>query len=204
MEHPDRIRYAKLMSKVRIRLTVVRAFLDKEVHAVYERASTESMCLQLRKVLELIAFSALVSHREAYTKVRADIAKDWHGKRILKAVEKINPNFYPCPMPRFFNNARVHGGYLTRTQFAKLYGASGELLHSTNPFRRARDFAAFERRIPFWVARIETLLSEHSVSLAGSGERLWVTVPMQEKQPITVRNLVPKLDALPMPSPKLR
>jgi hypothetical protein len=204
MEHPDRIRYAKLMSEARMRLSVVKAFLDKQVHAVYVQASTESMCLQLRKVLELIAFSALVSHRPAYIKVRADIAKDWHGKRILKTVEKINPNFYPCPMPRVLNNVRVRGGYLTRTQFAKLYDACGELLHSTNPFRRTRDFAAFERKIPLWVARIETLLSAHSVSLAGSGDRLWVTVPMQEAQPITVRHLVRKLETRPMQSPKPR
>ena len=40
MKHPERIRYAKLMSEARIRLSVVHAFLDRKVHAVYVRAST--------------------------------------------------------------------------------------------------------------------------------------------------------------------
>lgn len=185
------------MHEARLRLNVLRAFSSGEANTAYVRTNTESICLQLRKVLELIAFSSLVCHREAYSKVRHDIAKDWHGNRILKAVEKINPSFYPQPVngwvsrkrgpPRFEN---LRGGYLSRNQFAKLYDRCGDLLHSTNPFAREKNFASFSRMSPEWVRRIESLLMEHTVSIGPRHELLWVDVPMDLEKPVVVQHLV--------------
>lgn len=179
-----------------MRLSVLRSFAAGAADTTYVRINTESMCLQLRKVLELIAFSTLVSHREAYSKVRQDIAKDWHGNRILKAVEKINPAFYPRPVngwverkpghPRF---EHLRGGYLSQSQFAKLYDRCGELLHSTNPFAKAKSFTSFSRKCPEWTLRIEKLILEHTVSLSPHGDLLWVNVPMELEKPLVVHHL---------------
>ncbi len=197
MKQADLDRYASLMHEARLRLNVLRSLSSGESNTTYVRTNTESICLQLQKVLELIAFSSLVSHREAYSKVRQDIAKDWHGNRILKAVEKINPLFYPQPVngwvstksgPARFKNLR--GGYLSRSQFAKLYDRCGELLHSTNPFAKEHNFASFTRMSPEWVQRIEKLLLEHTVSIGPRSELLWVDVPMDIEKPVVVQHLV--------------
>jgi len=57
-------------------------------------------------------------------------------------------------------------------------------------FMRERDFDAFRRRIPIWVERIERLLVEHRVSLAGSGDLLAVSMPLDDDLPIVVRHWV--------------
>lgn len=196
MNQKDLDQYAELMHEARVRLNVLKDFLSGKANTIYVRTNTESMCLQLRKILELIAFSALVSQRDAYTIVRQDIAKDWHALRILKAVEKVNASFYPRPVSGWkkknggmagFNFIR--GGYLSRVQFKKLYDGCGDLLHSTNPFTLERNFSAFSKKIPFWVDRIEILLSQHTIVLAASSELLWVQVPMNLDDPVVVQHV---------------
>lgn len=197
MTQGDLDHYASLMHEIRRRLEVIRSFLAGRITTTYLRTNTESMCLQLRKVLELIAFSSLVSQRTAYELVRQNIGRDWHAERILMAVEKFNPRFYPKPVQGFlppvgqraarFNFTRC--GFLTRRQFTKLYDSCGGILHASNPFSSERNFVAFSRAIPATVKRIEALLSEHAVCLASSTEHLWVHVPAVLSHPVVVQHI---------------
>lgn len=189
---PDRDRYAKLMWEARLRLEVVSDFLQGTASATYVQASIESMALQLRKLLELIAFSSLVSNRDAYEAVRSDIAKDWHANRILRRVESINPKFYPQPVDGFVGSKwkKVRSGFLTRLQFAELYDECGNILHVPNPLGRGRSSLVFQRKIPLYLCRLERLLSEHVVQLASSKELLWVKVPRDIEKPVAVRHLI--------------
>lgn len=180
------------MWECRYRVETLRDFTSGKTHCTYLQTTIESEALQLRKLLELIAFSSLVSYQEAYRSVRSDIAKDWHADRILRRIESINPKFYPAPVDGFNKKDwnRVTSGYLTRKQFERLYDTCGAILHSQNPFSKGKSSLSFHRKVPEYLGRIETLLSEHLVELAESRELIHVIAPMEENAAIQVRHLV--------------
>ena len=182
------------MWECRYRVETLRDFTSGKNHCTYLQTTVEAEALQLRKLLELIAFSSLVSYQKAYRSLRNDIAKDWHAARILRKIESINPEFYPVPTDGFDRKGwhRVQGGYLTRKQFERLYDRCGAMLHSQNPLSKGKSSLAFHKKVPEYLDRIETLLSEHLVELAGSRELIHVIAPMEENAPIQVRRLVRK------------
>ncbi len=192
MESRVRRKYASMMWECRYRVETLRDFTSGSTQCAYLQTTIESEALQLRKLLELIAFSSLVSYQEAYRSVRSDISKDWHAVRILRKIEGINPAFYPVPIDGFNRRGwnKVQGGYLTRKQFERLYDKCGAILHSQNPFSKGRSSLSFHKRVPEYIGRIEALMSEHLVELAGSQELIHVIAPMMENSPIQVRYLV--------------
>lgn len=188
--------YATLMDELRLRLDVVESFINGRSNSVYIRTNTESMCLQLRKCLELIAFASLVANREAYANVRADIAKDWHAARIIKKLRTINAHFFPVPVGERVTPDRHQDGFkqikelaLTPRHLIHLYDKCGDLLHATNPFTENRNFLAFSKRIPTYLLRIRALTRHHLIWLVGMEEGLHVTVPESPSLPVTVTTL---------------
>ena len=185
-----RRKYLELMLEVEKRLEVLNGFISKEIGALYVQTTIESEALQLRKILELIAYSSLIAHKTAYESIRSDISKDWHASRILRKVETLNPGFYPIPTNGIKNGnwRRVRGGFLTRKQFETLYDRCGNVLHSKNPFSKISQYSlSFHKQVPSYVSRIERLLEEHVVVLAGSNEIIHVKVPFFTGQPNQLR-----------------
>ncbi|MEP3825465.1 MAG: hypothetical protein ABJM19_12795 [Marinobacter sp.] len=192
MDSRTRRKYASLMWECRYRLETLRDFVEGRTHCTYLQTTIESEALQLRKLLELIAFASLVSYQDAYRSIRDDIAKDWHAARILKKIEGINPDFYPTPV-RGHDGKRwrkLSGGYLTRRQFSQLYDKCGAMLHTKNPFSKGKNSLAFHNQVPEYLRRIEQLLSEHYVRLAKTNELVHVTAPMDPESSIQVRVFV--------------
>ena len=87
--------YCNLMYEVKKRIAVVQGFLGGQINAIYPRMTIELAVLQLRKMLELIALVSLVAHKDEYAKRHQKFASHWHAERILRDIEKINPDFYP-------------------------------------------------------------------------------------------------------------
>ena len=54
--------------------------------------------LQIRKILELIAFASLVANKNVYTAVFSKVSKAWNAGDLLKELEQVNPDFYPVPI----------------------------------------------------------------------------------------------------------
>ncbi|WPC04101.1 hypothetical protein SBP02_15150 [Pseudomonas benzenivorans] len=192
MESKNRRKYASMMRECRYRIETLRDFTSGKTHCTYLQTTIESEALQLRKLLELIAYSSLVSYQEAYRSVRSDIAKDWHAARILRKIEGINPEFYPIPISGWNKKGwnKIRGGYLTRKQFETLYDKCGTMLHIQNPFKKGKSSLAFHKKVPEYLDRIESLLAEHVVNLAESEELVHVLAPMEANAPIQVRHLV--------------
>lgn len=192
MDSRTRKKYASLMWECRNRIEALRDLVEGRTNCTFLQTTIESEALQLRKLLELIAFASLVSYQEAYRAIRDDIAKDWHAGRIIRKIKIINPHFYPTPVrghdgKRWF---KVNSGYLTQHQFSKLYDTCGAMLHIKNPFTKGRSSIAFHDKVPNYLDKIERLLSEHYMRLARTDELIYVTVPMERDSPITVRLLV--------------
>ncbi|GEA02979.1 hypothetical protein KUL17_18760 [Alteromonas sp. KUL17] len=180
-------KYAECMEEIKKRTEVIRAFLDGRCNALYKQTTAESICLQVRKILELIALASLVANKEEYAKVRANFSKDWHAKRILKSVEEINPKFYPSPSTQIIDKVTgkvlevkaIKSGFLTRKDFENIYDRCGGLLHAQNPFAATKDIDNFLKIVPSWLEKIKTLLNHHQAQLVQDDLQFWVV--MQSK-----------------------
>jgi hypothetical protein len=163
-----RKKYLRLMWEVNKRLEVLKSLASEGINVLYPQVTIETEALQLRKVLELIAYSSLIAHKDLYQSARNDIGKDWHAKRIIKKVSSINPDFYPVPTKGFYDGKwnDLRGRFLTIKQFENLYDACGDMLHVKNPFSKiSKSVFAFHKRVPKYIEKLEILLDEHRLAL---------------------------------------
>src|SRR6267154_4901847 len=86
------------MEEVKRRISVVDFFFTGGGHALYVPTTVESVGLQLRKVMELIAFGSLVANKDAYSTMYAEFAKHWNARLLLRDLARINQDFYPKPV----------------------------------------------------------------------------------------------------------
>lgn len=181
-------KYAACMEEIKMRTEVIRAFFDGRCSALYKQTTAESIGLQIRKILELIALASLVANKDEYARNRAKFASDWHAKRILSDIEAINPLFYPVPTEQVHDESGenvvetklVSSGYLTKAEFEKLYDKCGSILHAQNPFSATKDIDRFIKDVPEWMKKIMKLLNHHQIQLVQSDLQFWVL--MQSKK----------------------
>ena len=87
------------MEEVRDRINLVRSVGEHNITTGREVFDVELVFVQLRKVLELIAFASLTANKDKYCAAHANFATHWRAKSMLEELEKINPDFYPMPIP---------------------------------------------------------------------------------------------------------
>ena len=174
--------YANSMSRIRQRLTLVQQVLDREIELGSDAFDAELVYLQFRKVLEEIAYSSLAANKAEYSALHANFAKHWKAEKILQVLEGLNTDFYPQPLEAPTSALGLHhfdiltNDYLTREEFALLYDASSQVLHTRNPYSQEDPVIQAKYSGNQWVSRIQRLLSWHSVRLL-SGEVLIANIP---------------------------
>jgi hypothetical protein len=165
--------YCNVMEEVKKRDLVIRGFLAGRCSTAYKATNLECVCLQVRKILELIALGSLVVNKEEFSKYHVNFHKYWHGGRILKDIERINPKFYPVPIKEESSSApkikaewkNVTEGYLTKDDFTDVYEKCGKILHADNPFGSKTDYSYYESQVTSWMSKIIRLLSTHVIHL---------------------------------------
>ena len=175
------IAYCNCMEDVKARLVLIKQITEGHSPLGSEGLDGEVVCLLLRRVLEQIAFSSLVAHRETYETVYKDLGTVWRAKALIERMEKLHPDFYPSPVrPGVSQYLGVHhhfdplnDGYLTKEDFVFLYNTASDGIHTWNPFKAAERILKFERPISEWVNRIMALLDYHLVHLVGTQD-LWL------------------------------
>src|SRR5882724_396089 len=95
----DRKLYRNCMQEIRFRLSFVRD-LRKQNGTGSVVIDKELVFLQLRKMLELIAFASLTANREKYAAAHNTFSRHWKAKAMLEELAKLNPDFYPLPVQR--------------------------------------------------------------------------------------------------------
>ena len=158
------------------------ALFTNDTQTLYEATTIESACLQFRKILELIAFSSLIANQKSYSKQHAKFATHWNANTLLRDLERVNPKFYPQPViqipsphpmiPRKIENKL--DGYLTKTQFVKVYEKCGGIMHANNPYGTKTNFEYYIENMPKWAKLIEGLLNAHVVKLLGDDKRFYL------------------------------
>lgn len=178
--------YAQQMREIKRRIEVIDFFLFREGHALYLPTTIESVCLQFRKILELIAFSSLIANKERYTAAYANFSSHWNAELLLKDLRRINPKFYPQPIeerqserPGIKTDATpITDGHLTEDDFVVIYKKCGGMLHAANPFGSKIGPHFFQKSFPSWRKKIIRLLNCHEVHFVEDTD-IWI-IHMQE------------------------
>jgi hypothetical protein len=178
----DLMRYLNLMEGVKRRVGYVEALLNRKVTLENEQADYEIVSLQFRKILETVAFAALVANRAEYEAKHASFAAHWRAKDILAKMEKLNPDFYPVPFtieelgPGRKHLTPIVDGVLTKEDFVFLYDRCSETIHELNPYAPGERLIDFRRPPYEWLKRVWLLLSNHFISFVGRDDRWLITM----------------------------
>jgi len=180
--------YWDCMARIRDRINVLDKIVSGGITIPYQDQMAELIFVQFRKSLEEIAFATLSANRQKYSEVHANFSKHWRAKDMLEVVDKINPNFYPVPLPPPVEASPGHHhfgdplaeGFITREDFVLLYNCSSEALHTRNPYKEGDATIRIKYTVQEWVERFRRLLLWHSTELL-SGDRWIVHVPAEGK-----------------------
>ena len=160
--------YCDLMEEVKSRVGAINQLM--ELPGITIRTRVESICLQLRMLLELIVFSSLVSNKDAWQRSQKELQSSQDIGNRLRELKRIHPHFYPRPVDL---QASVAGkepadrveGFLSEDQLIEVYGRLGNILHAENPLGRDTDYRFFIDAVPGWISQVQNLLECHKVYL---------------------------------------
>jgi hypothetical protein len=153
------------------------------------QTTVETLGLQIRKILELVALASLVANKFEYEKHRKNFQRDWNAKRILETLDKANPKFYPQPSKQVVSPETgrsvevkpITSGHLTRTDYEELYDKCSDILHASNPFSAdQQEIQSFLDRAPEWMEKIQVLLNHHQMQLVDESVQLWVLMQAKD------------------------
>lgn len=182
-EHERAAQYCSSLNDIRLRLMLVESLCESTFTTGSTTFDNELAAINLRKILEHIAFGSLTANSTAYTAAYDGIASVWRAKKLLDKLEFIHSDFYPRPLqipnatinqgsPRHLHFDYVKHGYLTRDEFVELYDTCSEVIHSRNPFK---ENTVVDFRLPIieWAGKIRSLLALHLFRLSGLPQ-LWI------------------------------
>src|ERR1035437_4908675 len=90
--------YCKLMNEVKMKTTAIAEIRNGTKSTSFVITNIEFCCLQIRKIIELVALSSLVANKNQFERLMIKFEHLWNLKEILKDIKKLNPDFYPQPI----------------------------------------------------------------------------------------------------------
>ena len=171
--------YLKLMYEFRER-TIAVGLMCNDMYRVKKSGNVfeiENICLQMRKLLELIAMSSLVMNRKAFEKAEKSFQTMWNAKLILKDIKHIHPQFFPMSISGTLSKDEngcwvmdeITHEPLAEETFCKIYDKCGAALHIQNPFSENKQlFNELWDKIPIWLDKIYLTMEKHMVFLYGT------------------------------------
>ena len=192
--------YGDVMSELKGRLFLADDFIVKRLTTGSDITDIEFIALQLRKVMELVALGSIVPNKAKYQKLRENFHKDYHARRILVDLEKVNPNFFPKAMLRVPVSGpgadvqvdKRQGVWLTKKRFERQYDKLGKVMHADNPFAQRRPYAALYQQYRELIKNLWELLEFHLITLV-NGKAEWCVFMQDRNQPVKVLSLGPKI-----------
>lgn len=155
-EELDIDQYTDLMEEIKLKMDAIQRLM--EIPGVINLTRVESVCLQLRMILELIIFSSLVSNKDAWRKSQDELRRAWNIKEIMKDLKKIHCKYYPEPKGK-------ERHYLTEDRLVTVYDQLNKIIHAENPLGAGTNLRHYMESVPKWLQWIMGLLKEHKVFL---------------------------------------
>ncbi|MFL8906454.1 hypothetical protein ACKA01_05050 [Helcococcus kunzii] len=172
--------YQDCLYEIKKRIEVISNHINRVTTEKYLIVEVETVCLQFRKILEKIALMSLVANKNLYEQQNKKFAKHYHAERIMRDLERVNPDFYPVPT-RLSKGQEVDewieikSGYLTKKDLVNIYEICGGMMHAQNPFASKKPLKELQRCFSGWLSKISTLLNHHHIKLVG-GEMMIVAM----------------------------
>ena len=169
--------YCNLMERTKRDLAGALQIMESTSIGIETRI--ETVAVQTRKILENIAFAALVSNKDAGGKTEEELKNLRYPKEIFKDLGKIHRNFFPTPVeirdPTKGKPFAVKTkGVINREKLVQMYGELSSLAHSTNPLDEPVDLEYFEQKIPVWLEEIVNTLDTHQVMLLHHPDHFYI------------------------------
>ena len=197
--------YRELMTEIWRRADFIGKFLTVPQLGIYNVTRIESICLQVRMILENIALGCLVANGEHLESLPKKIEKAYHADTILNRLDTIVPECYPQPLvlvPRRpdstiramdINHDKFLGEWvdrppdewLNRAEFKEVYGRVGNILHARNPLGALPDIAYYEEMAPLWLNKIVGLVTHHKISIQSEQQIYIAQIPPDGEVTIT-------------------
>ena len=137
----------------------------------------ESTSLQIRKILELIAYlSVLVNNEKLNHKER----NEWNPKNIIEALRKKTTIFYPFPshvFPQSKENSEpvlIPFGYknaLTQEDFVNAYNVCGKNLHAQHPLKDKLNIDHVFAENKNILNKLKGLLERHTIAIRHGADK---------------------------------
>lgn len=181
MNESDISKYCNLMEEVKRRMNVIDALHADNGRTLYEATAIESIYLQFRKILELVAMGSLIANKKIMTDAYKNIEKSWNAEYILNDIKRLNPDFYPKPIvekpsssPEAISDwENKNDDYLTQREFVKLYKRAGAIAHADNPLGKKTNYGSYKSQVLVWRKKIMNLLNSHLIRLV-SDENIYL------------------------------
>ncbi|TAL00606.1 MAG: hypothetical protein EPO08_13030 [Rhodospirillaceae bacterium] len=200
--------YCNLMEDIKRRSDVIKNVIEKKV-PLPNIIAFELCYLQLRKICELIARGCLAAHGDI-PESRNQLGGEYNANKIIKRLEALHPTFYPQPSQQVHDDAgkvrevkAVTEGYLSKTEFLRLYGECGEVLHEPTLEKRVvgSGLTIDYERINDWCGKIRTLLNHHQIQLRDDAKQLWVLMQSKDDGKVHAFQMLKQDGPLPTPGP---
>lgn len=192
-ENEEYTLYLRNMAIIKMRIKSIKRIRKHIVSTAYSFTDIEYCVLQIRKILELVALSSLVSDYRVYQEKMNNIYKMWKADLILQDIERINPKFYPEPTLTVKKPGEIdrlittNKEYLTKEVFAEVYNKCGRMLHSQNILNGEKGivdiYLQYDSCVDKWVEWIENLLENHIVNLYETGKLLYIVMGGDDNEP---------------------
>ena len=169
--------YCNLMEQTKADLTGAIEIMESTSITLETRIKT--VAVQSRRILENIAYAALVSNKDDGGKTEEELQDLRYPKDIFRDLGKVHPNFFPTPV-------EIRGqskdkpfvvktkGVLNREKLVQMYGELSSLAHSTNPLNKPVDLGYFEEKLPVWLEEIVNTLDIHQVMLLHHPDQFYI------------------------------
>ena len=141
-------------------------------NSVDKETRVRAVAVQTRRMLENVAFAALVSNKDALDKSSEEMKNLWNPREIFRDIEKVHPDFFPKPVRvRDLSKGKDRPftvrteGVLNRERLLQIYRELNPLAHSWNPLDEPVDYDYFMEKIPAWLGEIINTMETHQVML---------------------------------------
>ena len=135
----DTQKYTQVMQTIKGRKEHIDWIMDSaESMGKVSTFMIESICLQLRMMIEDIAVACVIANVDEMPDLARGLRGEYRPNLILKGLEKINPECYPTPIVENVEGSqgnfrdtdnRPEGDWLTRNEAVEEYGKLSSFVH---------------------------------------------------------------------------
>lgn len=168
-------KYLEQLREVKQRGKVFQAFSRGTTAATYEEATVEVATLQLRKILELLAFGFVLATGEKAIPAYASFVKFKNAKVFFSQLCRLNEDYYPQPVDQERNEqgemqwiAPAADEYLTPDDFAILFEHCDRVLEPRRVVALPMSLEQCKTANLRWYKKIVRLLNAHLVHPEGN------------------------------------